>query len=55
MTKKQGGDQYSPEETTRRVESALRGARIVGPLHVASSKGRKSKEKKSKRGVTKSA
>jgi hypothetical protein len=46
---KASSDQFSDDETKRRFESALRGARIAGPRHVESVTPKKPKPQRKKR------
>jgi hypothetical protein len=41
-------DQFGPEETKRRMEAALKGARIAGPQHKIVTPKRKKAQRKKK-------
>jgi hypothetical protein len=53
MTNKNSDQSFTPAETSRRVEAALRGARIAGPQHKESvtpkAKGLQQQKRKRKR------
>lgn len=45
-------EQFSKEETQRRMEAALRGARIAGPQHKSVTPKRKRAQRKKKKPAT---
>jgi hypothetical protein len=55
MNKREGQDQYSDQETRKRFEAALRGARFAGPRHKESVTPKRAspQRKKTKKNVAK--
>jgi len=49
MNDKNKADIFTPRETQRRFEAALRGARIAGPQHVGSVTPKRAKPQRKKR------